>query len=416
MYITAETAQDYYSTNNTAIMKRMGYLERQMRNKVNIKFFRLANGFFNKAVKRLVMYLMGNGATIDKEIKLKIDRKFDQRIIEGALWACVDGVVWGFSDLDVLTFFRATEFVPLLDERTGRIMAGIRFWQSDDNKPIYIELFEIDGITEYEADSHGGRLIETMPKRAYIQTVRKDSFSTTVINGENYSVLPIFPLYANELGTSELTVGLQALIDAYDFVSSDWADNTTLIEGLYGIIKNYGGQDASTLLAEIQKFKVIVEDGNDSGAELRIIEMPFQSRQNLLDFLERRMYDDFLLPDARNDGRAVTATEIKAAREDMDMKADLLEWQVAEFIENILKLKGFNIVLQDFKRRTNTNDSETVNNIATQLGGSPWIDEEMAIRLDPTIPEAAKEELIQRVELKATGIPPEDMDDIESEV
>lgn len=406
-YLKAATAQEYYSTDNTAIGKRLGYLERQMRSKVNVKFHRLRCGFFPKAVKRLTLYLMGNGATLDDAIKAKIDRKFDNTMILGAINACVDGVVWGFPDLDKLTFFRATEFVPLFDERTGYLKAGIRFWQLEENKPMYIELYEDDGITEFEAGNKGTSITETTPKRAYQQTIRRDAFSETVIDGENYGILPIFPLYANELGTSELTTGLQALIDAYDFVSSDWVDDSTLIEGLYGIVRNYGGQDAATLLAEIQQLKVIVQDGNDTGAELQPIQMPFASKQALLDFLERRMYDDFLLPDARNDGRAVTATEIKAAREDMDIKADLLEWQVAEFVEQVLLLKGHTELLANYKRRTTNNDSETVQNIATQLSGG-WIDEEEAINLDPTIPTEDKEDLLLRIQLRDTGIPPDD--------
>lgn len=399
MYEKALIAQDYYSTNNTEIGKRLGYLERQMRSKVNVKFHRLRNGFFPKATKRLVLYLMGNGATLDDTIKTKIDRKFDNTMIIGAINACVDGVVWGFTDLDKVTFFRSTEFVPLVDERTDKIMAGIRFWQIDHDKPMYIELYEVDGITEYKATNKLGKLEETTPKRPYKQTIRQDAFTTTVIDGENYGILPIFPLYANELGTSELTTGLKALIDAYDFISSDLVDGITLLEGLYGIVKNYGGQDARDLIAEIHQLKVLLTDGPDSSADIKTVEIPFAAKQMALELIEKRMYSDWLLPDSTNNGRAVTATEIKAAREDMDIKADLLEWQVAEFIENVLRLKGNNESIANYKRRTTNNDTETVANISTQLM-SGWIDEEEAIKLDPTIPQEDKDLLTERLKLR----------------
>lgn len=370
-----------------------------MRSKVKVKFHRLRNAFFPRAVKKIVLYLMGNGATLEDTTKAKIDRKFDNAMIIGAINACVDGVVWGFPDLDKLTFFRATEFVPLVDERTDKIMAGIRFWQIDVNKPMYIELFETDGITEYVATDKVSGIKETTPKRPYKQTVRQDAFTTTVIDGENYGVLPIFPLYANELGTSELTTGLKALIDAYDFISSDLVDGITLLEGLYGIVKNYGGQDAQQLLAEVHQLKVLMSDGEDAEASLQTVEIPFAAKQMALELLEKRMYSDWLLPDSTNDGRAVTATEIKAAREDMDIKADLLEWQVAEFIENVLRLKGSDEPIPNYKRRTTNNDTETVGNISIQLLGG-WIDEEEAIKLDPTIPQVDKEELTERLKLR----------------
>lgn len=414
MYEKALIAQDYYRTNNTEIGSRMGYLERQMRNKIKVKFHRLRNAFFPKATKRLVLYLMGNGATFDDQIKAKIDRKFDNTMIIGAINACVDGVVWGFPDLNSLTFFRATEFVPLVDERTDKLMAGIRFWQIDSDKPMYIELYEIEGITEYKATKNIGKIEETSPIRKYKQTVRQDEFTITVIDGENYGVLPIFPLYANELGTSELTTGLKALIDAYDFISSDLVDGITLLEGLYGIVKNYSGQDAQQLLAEIHQLKTLLNDGDNAEADLKAVELPFEAKKMALDLLERRMYDDFLLPDSTNDGRAITATEIKAAREDMDIKADLLEWQVAEFIENVLRLKGNDEPIPNYKRRTLVNDTESVTNIATSMAGAPWRTYKDAIMDDPTIPQDEKEERIKAIDLSETGVPPEEEEIIET--
>lgn len=409
-YIHALIAQDYYATDNTAIGNRMGYLERQMRKKVNVTFHRLRNGFFPKAVKRLVMYTMGNGATLEDDVKLKIDRKFDNKTIIAAINACVDSVSWGFVDIDHLTFFRVTEFVPLVDERTSQLRAGIRFWQIDENKPMYIELYEVDGITEYKASNKVTKIEETAEQRAYKQTVRTDAFGTTPINGENYGVLPIFPLYANELATSELTTGLKALIDAYDFVSSDLADGITLIEGLYNLVHNYGGDDMQQLLAEIHAVKTILTDG-DAGGSLEVIEIPFEAKRMALDLYEKRMYDDWLLPN-KNTNRGsgnITAREIEDAREDMNIKADLLEWQVAEFIENVLKLKGVDLMLPDYKRRTTNNDTETIQNISTQIAGE-WIDEEQAIKLDPTIPTDDKEKLIARIALRDAGIPSEDTD------
>lgn len=406
MYLKAQAAQLYYSTDNASIAKRMGYLQRQMRKNINVKFNRLRNAFFPKAVKKLVMYTIGNGATLDDAQKLKIDRRFDKKLIIAAINACVDGVVWGFPHVGNLSFFRATEFVPLVDERTSKLMAGIRFWQVDPKKPVYIELYEIEGITEY-ISKDGGAPTEEKEQRPYKQTVRTDVFETTVINGENYDVLPVFPLYANELKTSELTTGLHALIDAYDAVSSDLVDSVVFTEGLYSILKNYGGADLREALDQILEVRALPVDGGDAGTDIKTIEAPFNAKQYTLDLIEKRMYADWLLPDS-DDVRAVTATEIKAAREDMDIKADILEWQVADFVENVLKLNGIEELLPDFKRRTTTNDSETVQNIAVSMGTEPWRTYADAIMDDPTIPQDEKEDRIAAMDLAKTGVPPND--------
>lgn len=49
-------------------------------------------------------------------------------------------------------------------------MAGIRFWQLDEQKPFKV-LYEIDGYTTYSAESKFGELKEIAPKRAYRQRV-----------------------------------------------------------------------------------------------------------------------------------------------------------------------------------------------------------------------------------------------------
>lgn len=405
MYRKAVTAQLYYSSDNEAIGKRLGYLERQTQSKVNVIFHRLRNGFFPKAVKKLVLYLMGNGATLDLDIKLKIDKQFDRNMITATINACVDGVVWGLPDLDSLVFFRATEFVPLFDERTNKPMAGIRFWQISADKPIYVELYEAEGITEYKSTKGGMTL--TKDTRPYKQTTFKDGISTTVIGGENYGVFPVFPLYANELKSSELNTGLKGLIDAWDCIASDLADGITLIEGIYWIVKNFGGQNTSELLAELQQLKASLVDGSEAGVDNHTIEIPFQAKKMALELYEKQMYIDWLLPNETSDIQ-ITATEYVGGDKDMDAKATLLEWEVAKFIESVLQLKGVDMSLEDFKRRTVTNDSKAVQDISTRIAGESWIDFEEAIDSDPTIPEDRKEALKTRILLLKTGVPPEE--------
>lgn len=422
-YTDAEAAQLYYKRQNKEIMKRLGYLERTRKVKINVVFHKLCSGFFPKFVKQLSQYLLGNGVSIDEKQKEKLGSKFDKTLQTMGINALVDGVCWGFWNIDRLISFRATEFFALMDERTGDPRVGIRFWQIDINKPMYIELFEEDGITGFRAkgNSKPQSLEEISPKTAYKQTIRKDMVSTEIVGVENYGLLPVFPLYANELKQSELDHGLKGMIDAYDFINSDLSDGITQSEGIYWAIKNFGGADAQELVREMEQWRATVNDG-DAGAQSFVIEIPFNAKQYALDLLEKRMYADFMALDMRAlTGGSLTNVAINVAKTDLDLKADIFEWQVADFVENILKLirvTDFGVV--KFKRRSITNDSETIDNISTMLTDG-YVDIDWAIDNCPVIADEDREQLKERLMLQSNEeanrtFPTEETEEDQSEV
>ena len=196
-YGIARIAQSYYARKNEAILRRLSYLERGGA-KMNAMFHKLCSGFFPKFVKQLSQYLLGNGVTLDKSIKDKLGAKFDKALQSMGIFALVDGVCWGFWNNDKLIPFRATEFFALLDERTSEPKVGIRFWQIDDEKPMYIEVYEKGGVTTFRVDKDKP-MEEEKAKQAYKQMVRRDALGEKVIGVANYETLPIVPLWANEL-------------------------------------------------------------------------------------------------------------------------------------------------------------------------------------------------------------------------
>lgn len=125
--------------------------------------------------------------------------------------------------------FEITEFVPLYDEENGALMAGIRFWQINQDKPLRATLYEINGITEYiqKKDSDMAVILveNGKTKRTYItytKTTKKDG--SIIYNGENYPTFPIVPLKNNELCKSELC-GKRNTIDALDLACSNMVNN-----------------------------------------------------------------------------------------------------------------------------------------------------------------------------------------------
>jgi len=410
-YERAAMAQKYYARENVAILQRMNYLQRRGQVNSKIVFHKLCSGFFPKFCKQIAQYLLGNGITLNDAIKKRLGPRFDKDLQTMGINTLVDGVNWGFWNVNRLIHFRATEFFTLLDERTSIPMVGIRFWQLDEDKPLNVELYEVEGMTQYITDENDELIIMPDTKLIrYKSRIYSDCLTTQVLSENSYEVLPIFPLYANELKKSEFTDGLKSMIDAYDFIASDLADGITITEGIYWAVKNFGGEDAKQLVAEIENWRVTV-DQNDATAQMFDVEIPFNAKQYALKLLEDSMYNDCMVLNLKSiQGGGLTNVAINVAKTDFDLKTDIFEWQVADFVQNILSLIGLPEVEVKFKRRTITNDTETVNNISTMLSDG-YIDREMAIQLCPLITDADQAPLLKRIELEAIGAPNEPPDD-----
>lgn len=403
-------AQKYYNGKNDAVLKRLTYLQKNGVHDSKVIFHKLCSGFFPKFIKQESQYLLGNGVTVSYEAKKALGGdKFDNLLQKTGLQSLVDGVNWGFWNVDHLVVFRATEFLPLYDEMTGSVRAGIRFWQISSEKPFYVEVFEEDGFTRYKSTSGlEGFLIEEK-KRSYKEIIHRDVISYEVVGAENYCRLPIFPFYANDLKQSELTNGIKSMIDAYDFISSDLVDGITLIEGVYWVIKNYGGDEVADLIKELETLKATYTD-DDSNAESSIIELPYQAKETALKLLSKQLYTDFMaLNMSELTGGSLTNVAINVAKTDFDLKVDLFEWQALDFVNNILSLIGYENEEIQFKRRTITNDTETVQNIYTMRAD---LDHETALDLNPLIPDQMVDDILRRFAAEQLGL--EDGEELEN--
>jgi hypothetical protein len=163
-----------------------------------------------------------------------------------------------------------------------------------------------------------------------------------------------------------------------------------MVDGLYSIVKNYGGDDLQELCAQIRDWKIIYTDGGDSGAEFLPVEAPYLSKKEALQFIENRITTDFMVPTGLS-GRAVTATEINLAREPLDFKVDLFEMQCVQFVSKILGLLGINEEPK-FKRRTVTNDVETTKALMSMAEFLPI---EAVYDLAPLVPDEKREEYLE---------------------
>lgn len=390
LFKQAVVAQEYNKHQNTTINQYQKLLYTVTGKAIPDNWtanFKLASKFFNRFVVQENQYLLGNGVTWQNEgTAEKLGDDFDTKLQEAGEKALVGGVSFGFYNNGSLDVFPVTEFVPLYDEENGALMAGIRFWQVDDDKPLRATFYELDGYTEYiwNRKNYGGGTYTLSDdvlkaKRPYKQKVRiTEADGTEIYDGENYPSFPIVPFWGNPHKQSEL-VGLREQIDCYDLIKSGYANNVDEGSLIYWTLTNAGGMDDIDLAQFVERMKTLKAAKLDdtTQAESHTVETPYQSREALLATLRADLYEDAMALDTKNIANgAVTATQIKAAYEPLNSKVDQYEYCVREFIKGILAIAGIDDK-PAFTRSMIVNNQEEIQLV---LQAASYLDEEYTTR------------------------------------
>lgn len=371
---------------------------------------KIASNFFHRLNTQRCTYSLGNGIYFSEDdngkAKNALGDKFDKAVFDAAYCALIHGVSFGFWNLENLYMFPLTEFVPLWDEFDGTLKAGIRFWQIDDSKPMIAVLYELDGYTRFQtvktedALTHevNFELQEAQQKRPYkINTEQNEAGDEEVIGVETYSSLPIVPLWGSKLHQSTL-VGMQQAIDSFDLIRSGFANDLTDCAQIYWLLSNYGGmtEDDLARFRDRMKLQHIVEaPGDGTNIQAYTQEVPYQARKAYLDDIRSGIYEDFGGLDVHAVSADSTNDHLEAAYQPLDENADDFEYQIGDFITQILKLAG----LEDagypvFKRNRISNQREQVEMIMQE---AQYLDEETILNKLPNItPDEVKEILMRK--------------------
>lgn len=327
---------------------------------------KICSALFRRLNKQRNVYSLGNGVQFEKEsVKEKLGIDFDTRLKEAGYYALIHGVSFLFWNVNHVHVYKLTEFVPLYDEETGALQAGIRFWQIDCNKPMYAILYEVDGFTRFRKasqDRGGTGDFEVMEeKRAYRVTYAKAEAQAEpeIVGEENYNALPIIPLYGSELKQSTL-VGMKASIDAYDLVRSGFADDLQDCSEIYWVVNgsfdtNY--KDLGEFRDRLKRYHIAGVD-DDATITPHTQEIPYQARKEFLNQIRSGIYEDFGALDVHTIEAGSTNDHIEAGYQPMDEQADDYEYQIIDAIQNLLCLIGIEDETPTFKRNKISNLKE----------------------------------------------------------
>ena len=398
LYKWAKYGNDYVTQQNTAIMDYVKLLYTLNGDAVPDNFsanHKCATNFFNRFCTQLNQYILKNGVMFtDENTKKKLGGDdFDLRLKEAGKAALSGVLSYGFWNFEHVEIFNSLEFVPLWDEETGALRAGVKFWQLEKSKPLRATYFEEDGYTEYIWEKGEGR--ELLPKQAYRQLVRANTFGTEILGGRNYSGFPIVPLWANPNHVSEL-LGLKEEIDAYDLIKSGFANDLDDVSQIYWILNNAGGMRDIDMVKFVERLKTTRAVNLDDGvsAESHSIEVPYNARTEYLRILENDMYKDAMIVnmEAIAQGNTV-ATAIRASYAPQDDKADEFQDEIKKFIKGLLDLIGIEDT-PTFTRSRIVNEQELTQEI---LSSAQYLDQETILRKLPFITADEVDDILKRM-------------------
>lgn len=392
LYKTARIADDYDRCRNTTTMqyqKTVTDLTGRAYVDPVATVHRSTSNFFNIFTTQINQYLLGNGVTWKGQSKDRLGADFDARLQQAGKAALCGGVAFGFFNLDHLEVFKVLEFAPLYDEENGALAAGVRWWQIDESKPMRATLYEMDGLTEYlwsndktlTISDNWTRIddgVYMQPRRAYILHEQgTEADGTKIYAGENYETFPIVPLWGNPHHQSEL-VGMREKIDAYDFILNGWEDDLDNAQ-IYWILHGAGGMDDPDLLQFLDRLRTVKAAAPAEGQDVQAMEVniPYEARERLLERLEKQLYRDAMCmnPEDIASG-ATTATQIRAAYERQNVKADQYEYCVLDFISGILAVAG----IEDEPTFTRSAIVNTQEEIQTLILAAPYLGTEYTTR------------------------------------
>lgn len=406
-YKIARDADLYYRHRNPTIMRYEKYVYNQAGQAVRDVWSpnsKIASNWYNYFTVQAVQFLLGNGISfVDKSTKEKLGQDFDNNIQVAATHAKNGGVSFGFWNYDHIEVYSLLEFVPLYDEENGALMAGIRFWQIDDTKPLRATLFELDGYTDYIKRKEEDMIVLN-DKRSYIQiTKSSEADGETVFDGENYEGFPIVPFF-NTNKQSDL-VGNQGTIDAYDLMQSQLVNNVSRGELIYWILKNCGGmnaEDDAKFIEQLFVTHVAHADGDDGASvDSHKVEVPFEASAEALDRLERQLYKDFMALKVEDISAGATDDQIQSAYEPINQKTDSFEFQVTKFIKGIMSIAGIDDK-PSYTRSQMSNQTEIIDNV---LKSAEYLDTEYVVQKILTVLGDADKvgEVLQRVQAEEVG-------------
>jgi hypothetical protein len=328
------------------------------------------SGIFRELVDEEVAYLLGNGVNWGKEdTNDKLGKRFDDKLFEAAKAAIWGGKSFTYPLGDEVKTMTLREYVPIYDEETGTMRAGVYFYQIDDVHPITYTFFEEDGISVY-IQTNGAISVKEQKTPYVIRRTPGAGANATIDEGIPVKRLPVIQYNGNTEKRSEL-LPIKKKIDAKDKILNGFINDLDEPD-LYWIIENASAstnEDLAKFLDQLKAMHAAVLEGETKITPVTV-DLPYQARTELLSLLDKAIKADFRGLDLDNIiSGSNTATQIKAAYTPLKIKATDFEACTRNFLYDLLDILGIDDK-PTFDPDPLINSTEEINNIISAYGAA----------------------------------------------
>jgi SPP1 family phage portal protein len=319
-YHQSRTGYKYYNTDNDILDRKLyiyteaGLIEDPY--KANNK---ITSDYYKMLIDQCVSYLLAK----KPQLSFDYDIGFHTQLIEISKMAKSQGLQWVrlfVSNNEIqMELMNGCEMYPVYDDN-GELIEMYRFYSIGEDD--YIERYFEDGLELYK-------------NKIYVET--KSHMNIEIKKGAeikrgglSWGKVPFICMKNNEEGTYDLKT-IKTLIDNYDKIISDFANNLEDSQDVYWILKGFNG-NLSAFTEQVKMYKSIPV-GNDGDVKAETLDIPHEARMVALDKLESLIFKFGKgVNIERLAGGSLTNVHIKAMFANLDIKANEFATQVKKFI------------------------------------------------------------------------------------
>lgn len=382
------------------------------------------------AIKFSVTQEEGNDASIKLAteyqdfIQQYLGDEFETVAVDWIIGASNKSVEWLHVFIDEegnfdYTITDAIQIIPIYDSDYEKVLIGlIRYYtveyvedNGEKKKKIKAEWWDENQVTFYVEQRDGSFAKEIIlkpngdteinPRPHWLET----NTATNTTLGKGWGKVPFIPLYNNSKKLNDLH-RIKALIDIYDLVVSDFANNLEDIQDAIWVLKGYEGENLKEFMTNLKMYKAIKVSG-DGDVDNKKIDIPSEARVKILEELEDQIYAFGRGVNMNTDkfGNSPSGIALKFLFSNLDMKSNALIrqmqgslkdliWFVTEWI-NLVEKKDYDytqvratfnksIIINEQELITSARDSKGIISDETIMEHHPWVEDasEELLRLE----------------------------------
>lgn len=343
--------EQYYKNRNTYIMERKKNIYVDGIGITGNPFganHKLPSGHFKKIVDQKNNYLLGKGIYFSEEDQKELmntyfDSSIDETLLDMGTDASKKGEAWlmGYKANDELKFtiIPTEQLTPVYNEFNKLSQMIRRF---DDEAFNYANVYTDQLVVMYKKPKSDDEyaVSKVVGHWTEVKEFNGEMIGEPIEHG--FGFVPFIPLYNNKERISDL-YPIKALIDTYDLINSDFANNIDDMQDAFLTLKGFVGEgkDLGQFMRQLKQYKA-VPTPEDGGIESHQSTIPTEARSVFLERLEKDIYKFSMAVDLNNvQGGTLTNVHIKAMFADLDLKCDLFENEVRKFMNKLIDVINF---------------------------------------------------------------------------